>query len=406
MVDGRRGSARYPAGLAPRLLAVWLVAAALLAAGAPSVLADEAEDAQRAKDQVREGIRLYDEGHFEEALAAFREARALRPWPSHLYSIARCLMDLGRLPEALAVWDEYLEEESDEGERRRGERFRRLTEEDLRKTHAQLEVTSEPPGASVSIDDGDDGDDGDEAIARAPLRTWLPAGVHRLRVVLEGYVVLEDRVTLTAGEDARYVARLVDRRAKGRLVFVDVPEDATVTVGDAPIAGHEMELDPGDYQLRATRAGFLPYEEVVTMPPGGRVEVAIEMKPLAPPEPPETTAPERGFRFRWPAWLTSGIAVAALATGVTFHVLARDRVDGLDGYWDDPAAPRGPWQRKVDDADRDLLVASVLYGVAGAAAIATGVILLVDNLSDDDAPVTVIPSASSGGGGAALRVRF
>ena len=387
------------------LVVLCLVGSLLLVAALPVARAGGPTDEARAARLADEGLLHFGAARYEQALEAFRAALELYRSPIVLYNIARCLQLLGRMEEALAAYAACVAEGGDaritaQAERRRGE-----TEAALRRDHALLAVTSTPPGATVRVDGEERGR------GETPLTLWLPAGRHKLRFTFAGHVPLVDTVTVAASEDARVGARLVSVATPGRLVLVGGPVGAAVTVDGKPLVGRETALPGGAHVVRATHEGFAPFEERVELRPGERQDLRLAMAPL----PPATTAPEDEtptdgprFRYAWYAWVTTGLTVAALATGVTFHVLARTRVDELDGDWGDPAAPVGPWRKKVDEADRDLRVAGVCYGVAGAAALATGVILLVENLQDgeEEPTVRVLPTAGAGELGGVLQVRW
>lgn len=59
-----------------------------------------AEPAVLARERFQEGMRKYDEGDYEGALAAFRDVQALHPLPAIAFDIAVTLEHLGRHDEA------------------------------------------------------------------------------------------------------------------------------------------------------------------------------------------------------------------------------------------------------------------------------------------------------------------
>lgn len=70
-----------------------------------------AEADERADQQARElyvaGARAYDEGRYEEAVTAWKQAYELSPRPLLLFNMANALERLGRAPEALAALQQY-----------------------------------------------------------------------------------------------------------------------------------------------------------------------------------------------------------------------------------------------------------------------------------------------------------
>lgn len=83
-----------------------LALTALLVSVAPSVRADEASDA-RARELFDNGALLYEEGRYEDAVAAWQMAYELSPKPLLLFNIANAQERLGRYQEALDSLNRY-----------------------------------------------------------------------------------------------------------------------------------------------------------------------------------------------------------------------------------------------------------------------------------------------------------
>lgn len=124
---------------------------------------------------------------------------------------------------------------------------------------------------------------------------------------------------------------------------------------------------------------------------------------VAAVEAPAASGRRAGFpaALRWPTW--AGLAVVAGATGGYFTYRVGQAEDELE------AINASPDMHTFDDAEavrdrgrRDALVANVAYGVAGAAAIAAILTLVLE----PDGDVEVAPTASPDGAGVAARVRF
>jgi tetratricopeptide (TPR) repeat protein len=60
-----------------------------------------------ARQLFENGERLYDEGHYEQAIVAFQEAYALSGRPALLYNMANAYERLGRLEEAIEALNEF-----------------------------------------------------------------------------------------------------------------------------------------------------------------------------------------------------------------------------------------------------------------------------------------------------------
>src|SRR5512141_954700 len=81
--------------------------AALLLAGlvASPALADARADAKR---HFREGMSLIAAGQIEQGIAELKQAYAIKPHPDVLYDIAKAYVDLGRIPDALNYFRQYV----------------------------------------------------------------------------------------------------------------------------------------------------------------------------------------------------------------------------------------------------------------------------------------------------------
>jgi len=69
---------------------------------------DDEEDRERARDAYDRGVRLWDEGRYREALAAFEESRELFPSPDDPWNIGISHLVLGEREQGLRLVDEYL----------------------------------------------------------------------------------------------------------------------------------------------------------------------------------------------------------------------------------------------------------------------------------------------------------
>lgn len=101
-------------------------------------------------------------------------------------------------------------------------------------------------------------------------------------------------------------------------------------------------------------------------------------------------------------WVGLGLAVAAAGTGGAFAGLAyEDDQSAQDAVHGSP-----DWRDHHAAAQDKALIADVMFGVAGAAAIATLVLFLVDGDESETEAVGAAVAPAPGGGAAALRLRF
>ncbi len=135
---------------------------------------------------------------------------------------------------------------------------------------APVTVTSDPPGATVSIDGQQRG--------QTPLEMRLPPGTVRLATTVEGYLEAQDTLT-TAPAVAETVhvvliaepePALAGETAAANLDVQSQPPGATVTVdgeqrGETPMS---LTLDPGAYEVAISRDGYLENRQSVNLEAG------------------------------------------------------------------------------------------------------------------------------------------
>jgi len=118
-------------------------------------------------------------------------------------------------------------------------------------------------------------------------------------------------------------------------------------------------------------------------------------------------APGRGAR--WAAWGLGVLAVGALASGISFSVLAKRDADAVTsgGSTTGPVLFSGGPSATQSAGQTDVIIAYVSFGVAVVAAAGTVGLFLLGRKIDREAPkLTLAPSLSPGGGGFALAGSF
>jgi hypothetical protein len=249
---------------------------------------------------------------------------------------------------------------------------------------------------------------GDVDAARRHFATWillapdaaLPGGLSpkitepfeaaRAEVAADGPFAVEVRLERTGGQ----VQVLLDVQDPLSLIA-----GFDATAGDATVrgTGTSAELAAGDGRVTV---------EVSVFDQRGN-QLAVEravLGPAAAAPPPARTAPGRsGFPaiVRWPTW--AGLAVVAAGTGGYFTWRVGQAEDDLAALNADPAGHSVDEARAIQDrGERDAMVSNVLYGVAGAAAIAAILTFVLE--PDDD--VEVLPTAGADRAGVTAIVRF
>ena len=353
------------------------------------------------KKAVAEGRRLYDAGKFVEAAERYREAYSGSKNPRYLLGEAMSLEGADTLPDAIRVFEQYLDVAP------RGKHADKVRErlaalrERLGRTHAELHVESEPPGAEVTVEGG-------VILGVAPVDAWVPYG-SRLHGRLAGCSEAEPGgVEVRRNGDTQVVLRLLrdgrlrlDCRAAGALITVDGKEQ-----GRGPL-DTVLHVRAGEHRVRVAEGEVVLVDESVQVAEGAERTVVIEERPPDPPPPPPPPLPEAGFSIPTGAWIAGGAAIAAAAVGVGFGASALSAGEEADAYSVEPGADPARWDDLSSKAETHGLASSISLGVAGAAALTAGVLILVDNLSGDDAaPIVTAPMAAADGAGWMIQVHY
>jgi tetratricopeptide (TPR) repeat protein len=148
-----------------------------------------------AREAYARGQSLFAEGKYAEAKLAFDEAYALVPNPIVLLSSAECEVRLGNIESAHALLERYLSERPDASDRVQVEQKAAT----LRATPALLMLSSEPRGASVTLD-------GKDSETRTPAAIYVKPGEHQVVLTRPGYASASERVVARMG--ARQTLRL------------------------------------------------------------------------------------------------------------------------------------------------------------------------------------------------------
>ena len=141
--------------------------------------------------------------------------------------------------------------------------------------------------------------------------------------------------------------------------------------------------------LERVRAELRPAKAVAPPPP--RVAPTPASTPATDPvEQPRET---QRSAVNWPAWITLGGAVAAGATGLALGLASRSA-------WSSAEDKKVPYEEAVqhaDDASSRAIGADIMFGLAGAAAIASGVLFYLGSWRkhpDREVSAAVVPTPS------------
>ncbi|MCP4679952.1 MAG: PEGA domain-containing protein [Deltaproteobacteria bacterium] len=151
---------------------------------------DNLTDAERqtaARENYQRGKELYDKGDFTQALDSFQAAYDIKPHPVVLKSVAECKVMLGDIPGAIETLELFLSSP----EATKKEPIKKRLEE-LKGMLTTVEVTSEPPGAGITVD-------GKETDKFTPATIELGPGEHEVSLKNEEYEPVVKKVTLESG---------------------------------------------------------------------------------------------------------------------------------------------------------------------------------------------------------------
>jgi hypothetical protein len=137
-------------------------------------------------------------------------------------------------------------------------------------------------------------------------------------------------------------------------------------------------------------AGIKRVVALVCRPPGDQTPV---VEPREPIEPVIGISEEAPSSTNWPAWITLGSAVLVAGVGGAMGGLAQKD----QGDMSDLVRGSTEWRDLKDSAETKALVADVMFGLAGAAAITSLILFLVIDDEEEavSAGVSVTPSGAA-----------
>lgn len=261
------------------LLVLVLAALATFGPGTDTARADDAAES-RFFDQIARDA--YGHHRYPEALEAFLRAHRAAPSARSLYNIALCAQLAHRDAMAFAYFDELLRTpESPEVADLRADATTRITA--LRRRLALVSVTSDPPGATIYVDQRDHG-----SFGTTPRTLALPAGAHHLTLELADHEAAATDVTAAVGESHSAEATLPAHR--GTVAITTPSPDVTLTArrdgADAEVtipAGERATLEVGHYTIVAHADGYRDASVEVQVARDSDERRAITLQPLPVP---------------------------------------------------------------------------------------------------------------------------
>ncbi len=184
----------------------------------------------------------------------------------------------------------------------------------------------------------------------------------------------------------------------GDLLDATITLDGNVLTSDQ--SGKAMPVNPGPHTLRAEAPGYAATEQTVVAREGERARVIkLVLKSLSPAagatDAASTSAAinttvdgePQGRRVTWPVYALGGVAVASAGVGAYFGYVGTQDAKDMGKSRSEGGCKPTCSDAQVDDARTKLIVANVLFGVAGAAAVGALVTYLVSKPKRADSAV-------------------
>jgi hypothetical protein len=252
--------------LAARLGAPHLALGAPAGAPTPAAVAE----ARRLFDT---GLKLYGEGSYREALAAFLRANELAPRASIQRNIAQCNRDLKDFTGAYDAYQTLLGKYGATMSPAEKRPIQRAIDE-LAMLTGTVRIAVSDVGAAVSVD----GHEAGVTPLAAPLRVNL--GPHTVTVTKAGFEPIQREVKLSGGDEATVEGPMQPEVTTGHLA-VSAPAQARVEVlidgADVGPAPWEGDVKPGVHVVEARGADRFSQPKQVDVVRRGRVEMVLEL---------------------------------------------------------------------------------------------------------------------------------
>jgi tetratricopeptide (TPR) repeat protein len=300
-----------------------LLAQAAAAAPAP-------EDKAKAQGLLTEGTALYEKGDYTGALEKFHAALAAFPSAKIWFNIGQANRDLGRPVAALEAFERFLEGVPDASSEDRADAQTSVAE--LQKRLGQLTIVCEMAGAAIRIDGKD--------LGPAPVvkPVWAVPGMHQVTATLKGATPALEEVEVSAGGSTTVVLKI-----------------GQPAVAAAPAVPPPVVAVP-------------PPLEVVTTPP------------------PSESKQGWWLGRKW-TWVAAGSTVLLTGAAAGVGISVNSRFDELDNSCGASGTGQGCSPGDIDSLRTRKYIANALWGLAGAAAVTTGVLFFVEGRRVAVAPV-------------------
>lgn len=261
---------------------------ALLLSGPPGWSQEPAQpdpDAvkQEAAAHYHEGRRLFDQELYESAIERFRKAHELMPAPANLYNIAKSYERLGASSLCVSSYEAYLEAYKALEGRSAPDAVdvRNAIEKCRLGARIPLSIESDPPGASVYLDDMT------KLLGQTPYTTHTDPGSYRVRLTLDGHVPFERTLQVRPGEPLKVVFKMEKHRAIGSLIVRANVMGASIYVDGRNIGltpfPEAIQLEAGRHQVTIKKDDYSSVSTHVEIEADKQSEIEVVIFLTDPP---------------------------------------------------------------------------------------------------------------------------
>jgi hypothetical protein len=311
----------------------------------------------QAQALLRQGSALYEKGDYAGALEKFDAAYAAYPSPKLMFNIGQANRDLGRPVEALAAFEKFLTDATNAAPEVIAGAHKSVAE--LRDELGRIRVECEKTGAEVSVDG--------QSVGMTPLLTpiWATPGHHQV-----------------TASHANTTPALENMEVKAGSIQM-------VTLHLRPLAIPEA-AQPVAVQPVVAQSEVAPKPEPTPLPSSSPPVVAFSSPNLDISAGPSPNAASDGGWWlgrRW-TWVAAGSTMLLGAGAITASLAMQSKFDSLDKSCGDGSVNRPGCSGSDIAAVRSRQTsANVLWGLTGAAALTTGVLLYLERRSIRVAPL-------------------
>jgi hypothetical protein len=377
-------------------------------------LAQSEDEQALARQHFSAGVAATEAGENERAAQFFQQSYDLFAHPGTLANLAAAYDQSNQRGAAYRAWNELVNRFGSvisAATRRQAQRRMAVLDSQL----AAVVVTTDPPGAEVSVDG--------QRVGTTPFDgpLHLDPGQRVFSATLAGHRDQRAEQRLNAGPINDAVALVLVPTAAGAAVPEPTPSSESVPVEDSSQATlvvrsttrrarmridngevqsipFRQQLPAGSYELTVEARGHIAQTQTVQVPETGEVAIDVTLE-----EEARRPMPAVAKWLPTMAGLAIGVAGAAVAiAGATNYSRVSDaKENGGDGMSQAEA------QDMLNRGETEILAGSILAGVGGAI-LATGVILFAvdagrqDDDDDEDEPeaagvgVSLVPSPAGG----------